>query len=71
MFGAQTTDRPPRDPAGALHGPTFGLRERGEHEGHVAKSSLYTRASLHPLLAGALGLAVTAHLSRAVTDGER
>ena len=46
------------------------LRERGDYEGHVAESSLYTKASLHPLLTsaavalGAAGLAYTVYATR-------
>jgi hypothetical protein len=49
------------------------LRERGDYEGHVAESSLYTKASLHPLMTGALlagaGLAV-ASLLRPAENGK-
>jgi short-subunit dehydrogenase len=50
------------------------LRERGGYVGHVAESSFYTRASLHPLLTGSAlvgaGLAVAAFL-RAKRAGAR
>lgn len=41
------------------------LKERGEYGGHVSESSLYTKASLHPLtttalVLGAAGLAIAA-----------
>lgn len=36
------------------------LRERGGYEGHVLESSLYTKASLHPLITGAAILALGA-----------
>jgi hypothetical protein len=36
-----------------LTAPSERLAERGNYEGHVAKTSLYTAASLHPVLAGA------------------
>ena len=47
-------DRParPREQNG-LDRPTEHLAERGGYEGHVMESSLYTKASLHPVLAGA------------------
>ena len=32
------------------------LSERGTYEGHVSESSVYTKASLHPVLTGALAL---------------
>ena len=47
-----------------LDGPTGNLRERGNYEGHVQRTSLYTSAALHPVLTGAAvlgaGLAVRA-----------
>ena len=36
-----------------------GLRERGHYRGHVAESSLYTMASLHPLATAALAAGAT------------
>ncbi|HKP68587.1 MAG TPA: SDR family oxidoreductase, partial [Pyrinomonadaceae bacterium] len=47
------------------------LRERGEYDGHVSESSLYTKASLHPLLTGAavaLGAAGLAYSVYAATN---
>jgi len=51
----QQTDRPPARPRGenALDRPSDNLRERGDYQGHVSESSLYTTASLHPMLTGA------------------
>jgi short-subunit dehydrogenase len=48
------SDKParPRDQNG-LNRPSEYLTERGDYDGHVAKSSLYTQATLHPALAGA------------------
>jgi NAD(P)-dependent dehydrogenase (short-subunit alcohol dehydrogenase family) len=58
MFEQQKSDQPAHDRQGALHRPGGGLRERGAHPGHVMKSSLYTRASLHPVVTGVvLGVA--------------
>jgi short-subunit dehydrogenase len=58
MFGMQETDKPARDlNDNALYQPSGPYAERGGYEGHVAESSLYTKASLHPLLAGGLFLA--------------
>jgi short-subunit dehydrogenase len=46
--------RPRRPPeANALERPSPVTAVRGDYPGHVAKSSLYTRASLHPLATGA------------------
>jgi len=62
----QKSDRPARDGnQDALYSPGRDLSERGDYQGHVAESSLYTRASLHPIVstvaAGAvlLGAALT------------
>jgi hypothetical protein len=67
MIKQQQSNRP----AGArqehgLYRSSGELQERGGYVGHVAESSLYTRASLHPLLTGSAlvgaGLAVAALL---------
>lgn len=66
MFDMQRSNKPKHGQPG-LHESGRGLRERGEYEGHVAESSLYTAASLHPLATGAMlvgaGLAVAAALA--------
>lgn len=38
----------------SLYEASEDLRERGGYEGHVAESSVYTKAALHPLATGAL-----------------
>lgn len=50
----QQSDRParPREDNG-LDRPAGDLHERGDYQGHVSETSLYTTASLHPLLTGA------------------
>ncbi len=57
----------------ALHRPTTGLRERGRSKYHVRESSLYTKASMHPLLTGAVlagaGLAVAAVFTEVMSHG--
>ncbi len=67
MIDMQLSDKPPngnvRD--GLYDSHDASLNERGHYEGHVAESSLYTKASLHPVLTGtalalgAVGLAYT------------
>lgn len=54
MIPLQQTDRPAgTNPLESLHGPHDpSLTERGGYDGHISKSSLYTDASLHPVLAG-------------------
>jgi short-subunit dehydrogenase len=51
----QQSDRPPLRPRqdNGLDRPSGDLQERGDYQGHVSESSLYTTASLHPLLTGA------------------
>lgn len=75
MIASQKSDRPD------VHGQDDGLyeshdsslSERGGYDGHVSETSLYTMASLHPLLtsavvaigaAGAAGLAYTVYAKR-------
>ena len=67
MFDLQQSGEPERDRSkNSLYGPTSELKERSGHLGHVAESSLYTRASLHPVMTGTVmamvGLALTALL---------
>lgn len=65
-FRQQQSERPPNSEAEAFDRPSERLEERGGYEGHVARTSLYTQASLHPLLTGAAlvgaGLAAAALL---------
>ncbi len=65
----QKSGRPAADPDGALYAPTFGLQERGRYDGHVKEASLYTRASRHPLVVGAL-VAGTGLLIAALAGGD-
>lgn len=50
-------DEPARRPEGILHRPGSGGAVHGTHPGHVASTSLYTRAAMHPILTTALVLA--------------
>ena len=65
MFDVQKSDRP-KPPArpDSLYAPIEDGEERGGYPGHVAESSVYTKASKHPLITGSLiaglGLAVLA-----------
>jgi hypothetical protein len=73
LFDIQQTERPtPEVRLDGLFEATHDLRERGGYEGHVAESSVYTKASLHPLVACAIllgsGLALAAWW-RAGSDG--
>ncbi len=65
MFSLQQSDQPrPSNREDSLHAPSEDGDERGGYPGHVAESSVYTKASLHPILIGALiagtGLALVA-----------
>jgi hypothetical protein len=65
LFDMQQKDGPPsrRD---SLFAPSEDLAERGDYDGHVMESSVYTKASLHPWITGALmigaGIAAAAAL---------
>ena len=65
MIKQQHSERPkPADRPDSLHGPSTDGEERGRYRGHVAKSSVYTKAAVHPLITGSviagLGLAAFA-----------
>lgn len=54
MFDEQQEDFPSNSPHQGLYAPTGSLLVRGGYSGHVAKSSLYTTATEHPLVTGGL-----------------
>ncbi|HLL74476.1 MAG TPA: SDR family oxidoreductase [Pyrinomonadaceae bacterium] len=58
---------PRADREGGLHKASGELAERGAYDGHVAESSVYTKAAIHPFITAAVfvgaGLALTALLS--------
>ncbi|MDT5062636.1 MAG: hypothetical protein QOH63_3095 [Acidobacteriota bacterium] len=57
LFDIQQTEKPsPVDRHDGLYEASGELRERGGYEGHVAESSLYTKASLHPFITSAVFL---------------
>lgn len=66
MFSSQRSAVPSGSRASNLYQPAArGARERGGYQGHVMRSSMYTKAALSPrkaLLAAGLGLAVFAGL---------
>ena len=72
MLDQQQSDRPADQSAsdGLYESQDSTLRERGGYDGHVSESSLYTKASLHPVLTGAAvalgaaGLAYTYYATR-------
>lgn len=71
FFDLQRSDQPkPPNRSDSLYEPLRDGEERGAYPGHVAESSLYTRAALHgvatvALLSGAAGLALFAWLRSA------
>src|ERR1044071_3185496 len=71
MFSWQKSSQPKLDGgADSLYAPSADGEERGGYSGHVAESSVYTKASVHPLIAGSLlaGLGFAAFAAwRAVT----
>jgi short-subunit dehydrogenase len=54
LFNIQQSRRPKESRQSSLHRPSSGLQERSGRAWYVAGSSLYTRASLHPVMAGAV-----------------
>lgn len=54
MLGQDQSDKPVNGSPfeGLYHSSDSRLAQRGEHEGYVAESSLYTKASLHPAITG-------------------
>jgi hypothetical protein len=62
----QKDKRSPRNRRDGLYEGAGEGKERGDYEGHVAESSLYTEASIHPVITGALllgaGLALAAFI---------
>jgi short-subunit dehydrogenase len=60
MTEEQLRKEPAMHREGALHKPGKDGEVRGNHEGYVMKTSLYTRAKLHPLTTGALFVAAGA-----------
>jgi hypothetical protein len=65
MFTAQQSDQTDQDRLdNGLYGPARGLQERSGRALYVAESSLYTQASLNPMVTGAVAaLAVAALIS--------
>ncbi|HKC65324.1 MAG TPA: SDR family oxidoreductase [Pyrinomonadaceae bacterium] len=55
LFDIQRTEKPSsEDRRDGLYNATEDLRERGGYTGHIAETSVYTKASLHPLVTGAI-----------------
>ena len=63
MFEAQKADRPPRsNERSSLYHAGADLQERGSYDGHTMETSFYTKATMHPMVTGAVllgaGLAI-------------
>jgi short-subunit dehydrogenase len=55
MFDMQQSDRPkPQHRRDSLYSPSKDGKERGGYPGHVAESSIYTKAKLHPVITSSL-----------------
>jgi short-subunit dehydrogenase len=54
MINLQKTEEPVHSRGQGLYEPSGELKERGEYPGHVSEASLYTKASLHPVMTTAL-----------------
>ncbi|GGK64629.1 SDR family oxidoreductase [Rufibacter glacialis] len=54
MSKEQLLDEPPVNKAGSLHQPSTAGNVRGNHKGYVMKTSLYTRAVMHPVATSAI-----------------
>ena len=75
MAPQELREQPARNTEGALHSAGSGLRTQGDNPGRTMKRSLYTRATMSPVLtstavAAAVGVAAVALLSRRRTQRE-
>jgi short-subunit dehydrogenase len=72
MFAEQQENHPSSSSHAGLDRPSGSLLERGGYPGHVAESSLYTKSSLHPFIAGGLfaaGIALAYAATRKFRNG--
>jgi hypothetical protein len=71
MFKQQQTSRPSHGNGNGLHCSGRGGSERGNYEGHVAETSVYTQASMHPWVTAAILGAASVALVAIVSAGRR
>lgn len=75
MIEMQKSDEPPAHSEGGLYAASGELKERGDYKVPIFEHSLYTKASLHPLVTGAIlfgaGLALAALLRPSQSNGHR
>ncbi|MBA3345797.1 MAG: DUF892 family protein [Gemmatimonadales bacterium] len=70
VISGTMSGRPPRPrDQNALDRPSEHLAERGDYPGHVARSSAYTQATLHPVLASAALVGAGLALRALLRDG--
>ncbi|MEW4369941.1 SDR family oxidoreductase [Paenibacillus kandeliae] len=71
MFRGQQSKSRPSNPkeTSALYKPGYGLHERGTHEGHIRKGSLYVEANRHPIIT-TLALAGLATIAFAIAKNK-
>ena len=63
--------KPVEAPHDGLHQHSFGGQERGDYEGMVRKTSAYTTAAMHPVVASVIGLGATFALGALLTPKNR
>jgi short-subunit dehydrogenase len=66
----QRTDQPRHNEHNGLCQPSGELKERGDYPGHVSESSLYTKASLHPVLTAALAVGASLAAAALFKNGQ-
>ena len=71
MFEQQKRDEPESPVLMACTSATNDPRERGPYPGHVMETSFYTKAAMHPLMTGALMLAVGLAATQAIRQPPR
>ncbi|MBB6610629.1 SDR family oxidoreductase [Pontibacter sp. Tf4] len=71
MTSQQLLDKPARNRDGALHQHAEGGRVHGNHDGYVMKTSLYTRASMHPVVTSAVVAAAGAAALALIGNNKR
>ncbi len=71
MMGIQKSDEPNNgnEKESLYYSADNSLQERGGYEGHVMESSLYTKASLHPIVTGAALVALGAGVAFLASKG--
>lgn len=70
MSGLQRIDEPARHRADALYEAGDDGRVHGPYQGHVMRSSLYTRATMHPVFTGLMFGLVAAAVMAIASQGE-